>query len=454
MDRYEHNLTIEHVLKSTSLDTKPREEMQQKTETKFGIGESGVHEEKPKNTSKQQMNSGQNERRKYNETQCKQRTEEKQPMAKKDIQFSDRRYNTPRNNTVTKRKVNDLSTQRSHGSRSPVQEFEQYMADERQITENNAKPERCLYGEEKTSSPKPQRVARKRERKTVEKCLPVKETELQLKPLNDNSIERVGVMIGGSSTVEVTSEEGSELSDLGELYNQQDSMDNASRHTEEDHDNTIKSFIQEREITSCFSSDNNAGNVTNETQQQIDLKKMGLEEIDVDSETENRDSSSQLSTQSTTDDAYASDDEESDDVIVESDDDDKDKINSIDINGHKNGTCDFDIKIINDVSRNSPSKTKEVASLSKTTKKTEREEMFSTSVNSSEDSESDITGFEFLNTCFPDIDDQILVSVLSDHTGDVNKAIETILSNMERYMGGANSNSGKQTKIYIVHQAD
>ncbi|KXJ22434.1 NEDD4-binding protein 2 [Exaiptasia diaphana] len=439
MERYEHDLTTEHILKSTSSDAKPKEEIQQniqqKTDTKFGLCESSVHEEKPGKVSKQQVNSGQNEIRKHiNEPKHKhkERTEEKQPMTKQGIQFSDRKHNTSRNNT--EKKVNDLSALRSHGSRSPVEEFEQYMADERKISENSAKHERRNNGEEKTPSPKPQRA--KRERKTVEKYPPLKESQ----PLSDDSIERVGMIIG-SSAVKMISEEGSEQSDLGELYNQQDSMERANDHTE-DHKSML--FREEREKGGCFPSDNK--DVTKEilTQQKIDFKLKALQESDMDSETENK--YSQLSTRSINDDAYASDDEESDDVIVESDGDDKDDIDNNDVIKQRNGTtiikssCDVDNKIINDVSRKDPSKTGEVASLTKTTKKTEREEMFSPSANSSEDSESDMTGFEFLNTCFPDIDDQTLVNVLSYHGGDVNKAIETILNNMESYMEEANPN--------------
>lgn len=47
-------------------------------------------------------------------------------------------------------------------------------------------------------------------------------------------------------------------------------------------------------------------------------------------------------------------------------------------------------------------------------------------------SESDLSGFQFLNTCFPDIDIQILVDVLAKNQGDVTKAIESILCHEDK----------------------
>ncbi|XP_031573521.1 NEDD4-binding protein 2-like isoform X2 [Actinia tenebrosa] len=42
-------------------------------------------------------------------------------------------------------------------------------------------------------------------------------------------------------------------------------------------------------------------------------------------------------------------------------------------------------------------------------------------------SESELSGFQFLNTCFPDMDIQLLVDVLANKQGDVTKAVESIL---------------------------
>ncbi|KAK3737014.1 hypothetical protein QZH41_018399 [Actinostola sp. cb2023] len=170
-----------------------------------------------------------------------------------------------------------------------------------------------------------------------------------------------------------------------------------------------------------------------EDQQAFYQKQKVSQESDIDSEVDNRDSSSQISTISVTDDANVGDDEESDDIVEKSDDDDNH-------GGGDDGASRYHPRNSTPASSLTNSKSMPIY---KTREEAEREEksLSSSQVNSSEDSEPELSGFEFLNTCFPDMDDKILLGILSEHQGDVNKAIEGILNNNEQLLEDTGQNS-------------
>ena len=64
----------------------------------------------------------------------------------------------------------------------------------------------------------------------------------------------------------------------------------------------------------------------------------------------------------------------------------------------------------------------------------------------SEDQDSDVTGIDFLGTCFPDVDRSILETLFSSNNGDVVKTVELILASNEGDIAGVSSTVTEDTE--------
>lgn len=442
MERYEHNLTLDHISKSTFMNKKPDEESadpsaKQQTENKPDLSDAKTHigndkSDQENNKEKQQniidqrnfpkkfrSNYSFNQREEGNKKSAQAKTEEAKyqtqhekysehsAQGKQQVNRQSINRYSPQRDARTK-PIQDASVMRSHGSRSPVREFEKYMADERHagiLTEN-----------QKGSSPKPQRKPRRRERRTVEQENPRKDPEIYLSDTDQENPSKEQEIYLSDAEQENPSKEQ-------EIYLSDAEQENTREEPEMCLSNTYVDVNGKPNSQSVSSG------------RAVEMVSGGLKvssESDIDIEVDNRESSSQLSThKSTTDDAYCSDDENSDDVIVEMDD----------VN-HRVSNKDFTITQL-------PASllTRKITSQREAREEAENEEKLSQNVHSSEPTDLELSGIEFLNTCFPDIDDMILLGILSGHDGNVNKAIETILNNNERFIGGETKH---QSGIYQI----
>lgn len=387
MDRYEHNITVEQIMQSAKINN-----------TKSKLTENKPSESNLENSAKQEDN-GRNETIKPDQSketttvsvtsrekqQNQTKTEAQNPKINKhsnehsqcqEVQrqskFYDKQRNRPSQNNS--RYFSPQRNTNTTGTRNKSSDHETAVI----ITSHGSRSptrefENYMADEQPrtTSLPKPQRERKKRERMTL-----IQESQMS----SGNIVEATSV----DCSKDLPSQD-----QKGDLITIQ--------HTnEKEQEERIKgSLVDQR---GCSPVKGHTG-----------ILKSSLDS-DLDSETDNKDSCSQ----STADDAYNSDDEHSDSIIVESDDD--------------------DIRVISDDSSTEKLTMNESPQFNFEKRQEDTgEEKLSQTVKLCEENDVELSGFEFLNTCFPDIDDKILVEILAEHNGDINKAIEIVLHNSERF---------------------